>query len=44
MPPHVGVGGCTPRPRNDSADSITITRAMSSVATTSHGVSAFGRM
>src|SRR5438093_184895 len=34
--------GCTPRPRNDSADSITITRAMSSVATTSHGVKTFG--
>ena len=34
----------TPSPRNDSADSITITRAMSSVATTSHGVKAFGRM
>src|SRR5438034_1590230 len=44
IPPHVGVGGCTPSPRNDSADSMTMTRAMSSVATTSHGVSAFGRM
>src|SRR2546427_177585 len=44
MLPHVGVGGCTPSPRNESADSITMTRAMSSVATTSHGVNAFGRM
>src|SRR4030095_3744092 len=42
MPPQVGVGGCTPRPRNDRADSITITRAMSSVATTSHGVKVLG--
>src|SRR4029450_1118200 len=42
MPPQVGVGGCTPRPRNERADSITITRAMSRVATTSHGVKVFG--
>ena len=40
----VGVGGCTPSPRKESADSITMTRAMSSVATTSHGVNALGRM
>src|SRR5439155_1211477 len=44
IPPHVGVGGWTPSPRNDNADSMTMTRAMSSVATTSHGVNAFGRM
>ena len=42
MPPQVGVGGWTPRPRKDSADSMTMTRAMSRVATTSHGVKAFG--
>src|SRR5882724_7718745 len=42
MPPQVGVGGCTPRPRKDRADSITITRAMSRVATTSQGVKALG--
>jgi hypothetical protein len=32
--PHDGVGGCTPRPRNDRAASSRMAWAISSVATT----------
>jgi len=44
LPPQVGVGGGIPRPRNESADSTMMTRAMSRVAMTSHGVKALGTM
>jgi hypothetical protein len=44
MFPHDGVGGWTPMPRNDSADSVGIAPATPSVAATRIGASVFGRM
>ena len=43
MFPHEGVGGCTPIPRNDSADSVRIAPATPSVAATRIGASVLGR-
>src|SRR5215831_10856728 len=42
MPPHDGVGGWTPRPRNDSVASSTMARASSSVAMTTSEESTLG--
>ncbi len=42
--PRDGVGGCTPKPRNDSAASVRIARPTVSVALTTIGPSAFGSM
>ena len=42
MLPQVASGGCTPKPRNDSADSVRIAVATLIVAETSTGAIAFG--
>src|SRR5215510_12716134 len=42
MPPHDGVGGWTPRPRNESVASSTMARASSSVAMTTSEESTLG--
>ena len=42
--PHDVSGGCTPKPRNDSVDSVTIATAIASVAFTMIGPIEFGRM
>src|SRR5207244_10778309 len=44
MLPHDGVGGCTPRPRNERLASSMIALPTPSAAATMTGVSAFGRM
>ena len=44
MFPHEGVGGCTPRPRNERPLSVRIAPATPSTAATSTGAIAFGRM
>ena len=44
MPPQVGAGGGTPRPRNDSADSIRMTTPTRVVNSTMIGGSTLGRM
>jgi hypothetical protein len=44
MFPHVAKGGCTPKPRNESADSVRIASATPIVAETSTGATAFGTM
>ncbi len=40
--PHVGTGGFTPKPRNDSADSVRIAAATFSVTVTMIGPAEFG--
>lgn len=44
MLPQLGVGGCTPMPRKDSADSTSTAEATPKVAATSTGAMALGRM
>ena len=44
MLPHDVSGGCTPKPRNDSVDSVMIASATPSVAFTMIGPTMFGRM
>jgi hypothetical protein len=44
MSPHDGTGGCTPRPRNDSAASSRMALAASMVATTNSCGAMFGRI
>ena len=44
MRPHAGSGGCTPRPRNDSAASDRIAKARLSDVWTMIGATTLGRM
>jgi hypothetical protein len=44
MFPQDGVGGCTPMPRKESADSVRIAPATPRVAATRTGASVLGRM
>src|SRR5690348_6125477 len=43
MRPHEVVGGCTPNPRNDSVDSVTMAAAIARVAFTRIGPIVLGR-